>query len=152
AIGERGIYWTHASTIRHSQHRMGGPAALRPFRRVRPDAQDRGRRQDKDGSARPDSAATAREGLNDQCSEKSSDLIAEGKRVRAAESASPPVAAGERTSPYIRDAPNSDSRSAKKSFRGGARSGRRAADQPHLRSQTHARTVRIGRKRLVNRG
>jgi hypothetical protein len=35
---------------------------------------------------------------------------------------------------------------------GGARSGRRAADQPHRAAQSHAGTVRIGRKRLVNRG
>jgi hypothetical protein len=40
----------------------------------------------------------------------------------------------------------------KKPFSGGARSGRRAADQPHRAGQSHSRTVRIGRKRLVNRG
>jgi hypothetical protein len=37
----------------------------------------------------------------------------------------------------------------KKLVSGGARSSRRAADQPHRAAHSHTRTVRIGRERLV---
>jgi len=51
-----------------------------------------------------------------------------------------------------REGPFSDSCEAKKLVRGGACSGRRAADQPHRTGQAHARAVRIGRQRFAEGG
>ena len=48
-------------SIRHGQHRMGVPAALRPLSRIRSDADHRDWRQEEDGAARSAIAAAARQ-------------------------------------------------------------------------------------------
>ena len=70
----------------------------------------------------------------------------------ATSSAYPPIATESLHCIKWSEGPFSDSCAAKKLVRGGARSGRRAADQPHRTGQAHARTVRIGRQRFAEGG
>src|SRR5215470_639377 len=73
--------------------------------------------------------------------------------VQKAMSALPPKADMCSALGHVCFGPKADSCTAeKKLISGGARSGRRAADQPHRTGQSHAHTIRIGRERLLEGG
>ena len=63
-------------------------------------------------------------------------------------SALPPKADICSPQPHVRQVPIAGTQT--KSVRGGARSGRRAADQPHRAGQAHARAVHMRRQRRTD--